>query len=447
IRNTFTVSSDQSPDLESSAEVLVQAPPGPSLLIQKVPDRNTVAPGEIITYTLTVTNLLDTPQTNVVLTDELLGFNETIAELPANGTITRTLTFTVPTGAPNDSVIRNTFIAVSDQSPQVETIAEVIVETGPAVETTLAVRKIPDRTTAEPGETILYTVEVTNTGTIPATNVVVRDSLTGEQLTISVIAPSATERVQFSFTVPAGTPQGQVIANRVTVTWTEQPPGTPPVEDEVRVDVAIPAELPELNVEATPDSPNPGETVIKTITVKNTTGITLTNVNVFDQLVGFRTIIPSLVSGESRVFRLQLLVPPGTVGGTEFRNIVTISPDQTPPQQQEVTVEVQSHPESSLTKTVDRPAGKPGDTVIFTIRACNTGNVPLLNARLTDPLLGIQVLIVRFEVGACETLRVPFVLPDVEEDTIVVNSVMLVSDNGPTREASASVTVIPEEEE
>ncbi|MFG1735531.1 SBBP repeat-containing protein [Paenibacillus sp. 843] len=447
IRNTFTVSSDQSPDLESSAEVLVQTPPGPSLLIQKVPDRNTAAPGETITYTLTVTNLLDTPQTNVVLTDELLGFSETIAELPANGTITRTVTFTVPTDTPNGSVIRNTFIAVSDQSPQVETIAEVNVEIGPAVETTLAVRKLPDRTTAEPGETIRYTVEVTNTGTIPATNVVVRDSLTGQQLTIPVIAPSATERVQFSFTVPAGTPQGQVIANRVTVTWTEQSPDTPPAEDEVRVDIAIPAELPDLDVEATPDLPSPGETVIKTITVTNTTDITLTNVNVFDQLIGFQTIIPSLAPGESRVFSLQLPIPPGTVGGTEFRNIVTMRPDQTPPQQQEVTVEVQSLPDASLTKTVDHPVGKPGDKVIFTIRACNTGNVPLLNVLLTDPLLGIQVRIVRFEVGACETLQVPFVLPDVEEDTLIVNSVKLTSDNGPTREASASVTVITEEEE
>lgn len=249
------------------------------------------------------------------------------------------------------------------------------------------------------------------------------------------------------FTVPAGTPQGQVIANRVTVTWTEQPPGTPPVEDEVRVDVANPAELPDLNVEATPESPMPEETVIKTISVTNTTGITLTNVHVFDQLVNFRTIIPSLAPGESRVFRLQLPIPPGTVGGTKFRNIVTMFPDQTPPQQQEVTVGVQSLPDASLTKTVDRPVGKPEDKVIFTIRVCNTGNVPLLNTLLTDPLLGIQVRIVRFEVGACETLQVPFVLPDVEEDTVIVNSVKLESDNGPTREASASITVIADEEE
>ncbi|WP_127592735.1 hypothetical protein [Paenibacillus lautus] len=70
-----------------------------------------------------------------------------------------------------------------------------------------------------------------------------------------------------------------------------------------------------------------------------------------------------------------------------------------------------------------------------------------MNVLLTDPLLGIQVRIVRFEVGACETLQVPFVFPDVEEDTLIVNSVKLTSDNGPTREASASVTVITEEEE
>lgn len=253
--------------------------------------------------------------------------------------------------------------------------------------------------------------------------------------------------MQFSFTVPAGTPQGLVIANRVTVIWTEQSPDRPPAEDEVRVDIAIPAELPDLDVEATPESPSPGETEIKTITVTNTTGITLTNVQVFDQLIGFHTIIPSLAPGESRVFSLQLPISPGTVGGTEFRNIVTMFPDQAPPQQQEVTVEVQSLPDASLTKTVDHPVGKPGDKVIFTIRACNTGNVPLLNALLTDPLLGIQMRIGRFEVGACETLQVPFVLPDVEEDTLLVNSVRFVSDNGPTREASVLVTVISEEEE
>lgn len=447
IRNTFIASSDQSPELETSTEVVVELPPGPALLIHKIPNRNTVSPGETITFTITVTNLLDIPQTNVVVTDPLLGLNETLPVLPPNTTITLTATFTVPADAEIGSVIVNTVTASSDQSPEAETSSEVSVVTPPVAETTLTVRKLADRTNVLPGETIRYTVEVTNTGANAATDVVVSDSLTGQQRTIPVIAPGETARVNFEFTVPADTAAGTVIANRVTVTWPEQPPGTPTVQDEERVTVADPAELPEPEIEATPEAPKPGETVTKTITVANVTSNTLTNVHVIDSLLGFNTILPSLAPGERRVFTLQLPIPPGAQGGTQFRNIVTIFSDQTPQQQAEVVIGVQPLPDASLVKSVAPASGRPGETVIFTITIRNTGNVPLLNVRLTDPLLRSQERIVRLDVGATETLRIPFVLPEVEEDTVIVNAATLSSDNGPTRQASASVRVIAEEEE
>ncbi|SFD52365.1 conserved repeat domain-containing protein [Paenibacillus catalpae] len=447
IRNTFTAVSDQTPQLETVAEVAVQGLPAPSLVIHKLPDRNSASPGEIVTYALTVTNLLDIPQTNVVLSDPLLGLSETIASLPANGTVTRTLSFTIPDDTVIGSIIRNTFTVSSDQTPLIETIAEVVVQIAPAEVTTLTVRKLSDRTVAEPGETIQYTVEVTNTGSAPATSVAIQDSLTGEQFNIPVIAPGETERISFAFVVPASTTQGTVIANRVTVTWPEQPAGTSSLQDEARITVTIPAELPEVNIEALPESPKPGETVLKTIIVTNVTGRTLTNVRISDPLLGFRTRIPVLVPGESRTFTLQLPIPAGTSGGTVFRNTVTVFSDETPLQQGEVTVQAQALPDASLTETVDRPIGRPGETVFFTLRASNTGNVPLLNVRLSAPLLDVQLRLTEFDPGASETLRVPFVLPDVEEETIIVSPVTLVSDNGPLREASASVTVIPEEEE
>lgn len=444
IRNTFITSSDQSPPINTISEVIVEDLPGPTLLIQKVADRNTAAPGDTITYTLTITNLVGVPQTNVLLSDPSLGLNETIAELPANATITRIVTFTVPVSAVSGSVIRNTLIVSSDQSPPEQSVNEVSVVPEPV--TTLTVRKRADRTAAEPGETILYTIEVTNTGEIPATNVVVRDSLTGQQFTIPVIAAGRTERVNFSFTVPAGTTFGSIIANRVIVTWDEQAPGSPPVQDEERVTIADPVELPQLEIEASPETPKPGETVVKTITVTNVTGSTLTNVHVSDSLLNFRTIIPTLAPGERRVFKLPLPIPPGMQRAAQFRNIVTIFSDQTPPQQQEVVITEQSLPNASLAQTVAPPIGKEGETVIFTIRACNTGNVPLINVRISAPLLRQQLLIERFEVGACETLRIPFILPDVEEDTDIISLATLTSDNGPTREAKASVIVTAEEE-
>lgn len=445
IRNTLIASSDQSVPTETINEVTVEEPIVHALLIQKVSDRNTASPGDTITYTLTVTNLVGVPQTNVVLSDPLLGLNETIAELPANATISRTVRFAVPANAVPGSVIRNTFIASSDQAPPEETVNEVTVVPGPV--TTLIVRKRSDRTAAEPGETIHYTIEVTNTGGIPATNVVVRDSLTGQQFTIPVIAAGETERVNITFTVPAGAAFGSIIANRVTVTWDEQVPGSPPAQDEERVTIADPVVLPDLEIEATTETPIPGETVVKTITVTNTTSNTLTNVRVSDSLLNFRTVIPTLAPGERRVFTLQLPIPSGTQGATPFRNIVTIFSDQTPPQQQEVVITAQSLPDASLTVTVNHPIGRPGETVFFTIRACNTGNVPLINVRRVAPLLHLQVHIERLEVGACETLRVPFVLPDVEEDTVIVSPATLTSVNGPTLTASASIQVIAEEEE
>ncbi|WP_343861257.1 DUF7507 domain-containing protein, partial [Paenibacillus motobuensis] len=439
IVNRLTVTSAESGTQEVESTVTVE---GIGLTLSKQPNRTFAAPGETITYTLTVTNLLATVQTNVVLSDPLLSFSETVPVLPANVTITRFVSFTVPAGAANGSVITNTFTASSDQTPLQETTAKIVVRSVPGAETTLQVVKLPDRSEVAPGETVHYTVQVTNIGSNPATNVIVRDSLTGTVETITVIAPGETVVVNFSFTVPASTLNGTVIANRVSVTWAEQPPGSLPVQSEARVTVAVPITPPELDVHVTPTTANPGETVIKTITITNVSNQTITNVHVTDSLLNFRTVIPSLAPGERRTFTLPFTIPVGTIGGTLFRNTVTIFSDQTAQQQETVFIQTASLPDAELTATVDRPTGQPGETVIFTIQVTNTGNVALLNGILDAPLLGVHLQIARFEVGATEIIRVPFVLPNVKETTVITSPVTFSSDNGPTRQASASVTVI-----
>lgn len=237
---------------------------------------------------------------------------------------------------------------------------------------------------------------------------------------------------------------GTVVANRVTATWAEQPPGSPPVQSETRVTVAEPIALLELDVWGHPSTADPGTTVIKTITITNVTGRTVTHIRVSDSLVGFRTVIASLAPSEQRMFNLPFAIPAGTTGGTVFPNIVTIISDQTPLQQETVRITTSSLPDAELTETVDRAQGRPGETVIFTIQVRNTGNVALTDAVLTAPLLGIQFHIARFDVGAIETIQVPFVLPNVNQTTVIISPVMFSSDNGPFRTASASVEVIVE---
>jgi uncharacterized repeat protein (TIGR01451 family) len=443
IVNVLTVQSAETGPQQVVSTVTVA---GEGLSLGKQPVQTFAAPMETITYTLMVVNLLAVPQTNVLLSNPLLGINETVASLPANETITRSASFTVPAGAANGSVITSIFTAASDQTPRQVTTAQIVVLSVPGAETTIAALKQSDRNVAAPGETVRYTVKITDTGSNPATNVIINDSLTGTQTMIPVIAPGETALVEFMFTIPSTAEQGTVFANRVTVTWPEQPPGSL-VQSEARVTVAIPIVLPELTVQVNSATANPGETVFMTITITNDTNLTLMNIHVFDSLVGFRTVIPSLATSERRSFTLPFMIPGGTIGDTVFLNTITIYSDQTPQQQETVFTRTASLPDAMLIETVDRLEGRSGETIFFTIQVLNTGNVALLNAILIAPLLGIQLQFARFEVGADGMIRVPFVLPGVEEDTVLTSPVTFVSDNGPTRRASASVLVIAEEEE
>ncbi|MFF2090574.1 SBBP repeat-containing protein [Paenibacillus sp. NPDC058174] len=441
--NELTVRTSEAGTQQVIASVTVV---GTGLSLSKTADRALAAPGETVNYTLSIENLTVLPQTNLALNDPLLGISETVASLAAGATITRSGSYTVPAVAVNGSVIVNTFTAASDQTPLQEAAADVVVRTDPDATTTLAVKKLPDRNVAAPGETIRYTVEITNTGANPATNVTVFDSLTGTQNTIAVIAPGETALAEYTFPVSSTALQGTVFANRVTVDWLERPEDTLPVQSEARVVVGLPATLLELIVEAAPPVAKPGDTVSKIIRITNKSDRVLTNIRGIDLLVRFNTVIPVLAPGENRVFTLPFTIPADTVGGTTFLNNVAVFSNQSPLQQAAVVITAQALPSAVLTETVNRPEGSPGDTVIFTIRLRNTGNVGLLNTRLTAPLLHFQFFEPNFEVGADEIIRIPYVLPETDEDIVITSPVTVVADNITSLHASASVRVIVEEE-
>lgn len=451
IMNELTVQSTQTGSEQIVSTVTV-SPVG--LALSKTADLSVAAPGDTVLFTLTVTNTLAEAQTNVVLNDPLLGLSETIPIIPASGTITRTGSFTIPADAANGSVITNSFTASSDQTPLQTATTEVVVVSVPGATTTLTVSKFPDRSVAATGETVTYTVEVTNTGSNPATNVSIVDSLTGNSTVIPVIAPGATAVVMFTFQIPTNALQGTVFANRVTVNWPENPVPAP-IFSETRVVVALPSTLIDINVTADPPTASPGATVNKTIQVTNASNVTvtdvpnriLTDVRVFDLLLNFNEVIPVLGPGESRSFTLPFTIPATSVGGELFQNNVVVFSNQSPLQTTSVDIVTELLPNVVLTETVDRPIGRPGELVHFLITFQNTGNVVLLNGVLTAPLFNLQVRLETFDIGAVENIRIPFILPDVEEDTIITSLVSFVSDNGPARNATASVLVIAEEEE
>ncbi|WP_160397284.1 DUF7948 domain-containing protein [Paenibacillus sp. MMS18-CY102] len=443
LANLLTVTSNES---EPSEVLSVIAIVGQGLSLSKTADTVSAAPGATVNYTLAVANLLNVPQTNVTLNDPMLGISETVASLPAGGSIVRVAPFAVPADTASGSVVTNLFAAASDQTPLQRTSATVVVQSVPGAPTTLALRKLPDRNVARPAETIIFTVEVTNTGGNLATSIVLLDSLTGAQATIPMLDPGQTAYVQFPFTVPADAVQGTVFANRVTAQWPEQPAGGVPAQSDTHVTVGLSRFLLQLTNTAIPAAANPGAAVPFTVTVRNLSALLLTNVRAIQPLTSFSADIPSLAPGESRSFTQPFTIPPDAVGGTAFTSHAVAFSDQTPLQQAPASVTTTVLPNAALTQTVDRPEGQPGETVFFTIRVRNTGNVALINAVLLAPLFNLRLRSDFIAIGADDSIRIPFVLPDVDEDTTIVSPANLTSDNGPTLEAAVSVRVIVDEE-
>ncbi|QKS44683.1 DUF11 domain-containing protein [Paenibacillus cellulosilyticus] len=438
IDNMITVQSPEAGTAQAEAIVTVV---GLGLALTKTADRQFAIQGDTMFYTLTVTNLTDAPQTNVVLADETLGFHEVIPVLDAGATIERTISFVVPS-VPDGTALRNIATCSSDQSPPEQAEAVVGVNSE-LVFTTLRVTKIPDKSIASPGETIVYTASVTNTGSSTATTITLRDSLTGTQFVLPSLAPGEKKFVTFSYTVPVNTKQGTVIHNVVLVTS----PQTDPITAEADVPIALPHALLELTKTADRPSAKPGETVYFRISVTNKSAIDLHTVRVFDNLTQFSTVIPVLHPGETRAFAQTFQIPLDARGGDVFVNTATAFSDETPFEQASVSVSTVSIPEFTLKETVDRPVVFGGETILFTIHSENVGNVDLINFVLRAPLFHFVLRIARFQVGGKFTGRFPFVTPEVEDDTVFISPVTAQADNKGPKHVEASVLVLPEDDE
>ncbi|WP_127529920.1 DUF7507 domain-containing protein [Paenibacillus kobensis] len=436
-RNTAFALSDETPvPVEAEASFSVGA--APALGLSKTVNVPTAVPGETVIFTIVAANTSTAPLTNVNITDSLLGFIAVIPFLAPGTSESVTAEFVIPLQSPAGTVFVNTATATSDQSLTVTASSSVVTAAAPA----LSLLKTVNTNLAAPGETVTYFIFIENTGNVPLTNVQINDPLFGLSETVTVIQPRTTLRLTVPFAIPLDALADVRIFDILNV-GTDQTP----VQSTISELIVASRFSVDLRKTANVTEAQPGSTVTFTTTVTNTSNQKLTNLNLIDLLTSLNEVLEELHPGETATLTTSVVVPPFAEPGSLLTNTVTLSTGETAPQSASASVVVQALARASLDKMVVPTSGKSGEKVLFTIQLRNTGNVPLVNVRLTDPLLGLQVQIVRFDVRAIETLRTPFVLPEVEEDTKLVNVAALVSDNGPTLEARASVVVIPEEEE
>src|SRR5690606_32688664 len=194
------------------------------------------AVGDVLEYTITVTNTGNVTLENIEVNDALTGRTETIASLWPNGANTFTITYTILQPDQDNGSVLNTATDTGkdpDGNPvEPEDPTDGEVETPgtqtPAFTLVKALTTINGNaaTTAynAVGDVLEYTITVTNTGNVTLENIAVSDPLTGLNQTIVSLAPGAVETLTTTYTITQADLDNGSVLNTATATG-EDPDG------------------------------------------------------------------------------------------------------------------------------------------------------------------------------------------------------------------------------
>lgn len=329
-------------------------------------------------------------------------------------TVVFTRTYTVPVGD---------FNIPGNTDDDIDTIGEATADAGAVVATdpedvplnaatgaiTLAKTGSPDFNVVAPagvanvGDTINYTFVVTNTGTVTLDNVTVTDpGLTVVGGVIGSLAPGASATAVASLALTQVEIDAGIFNNTANVTG-DPANGAPQVlaADSESVTLPAPSTITLDKVGTLNDGgdgiANVGDTVSYAFTVQNTGGVTLNAVTLTDPgLTVVGGTMGSLAPGDTANATATLTLTQPLIDAGVYNNTATVS--GTPangsamaPVNDSATVPLPA-PAITLVKSGTVNAGgngRPdvGETITYTFTVSNTGNVPLTNVTVNDPLV------------------------------------------------------------
>ena len=272
---------------------------------------------------------------------------------------------------------------------------------------TLGLTKTTPSTNVVLGNVITYTYSVTNTGSLPLTNVTVTDPMAGlSAITCapaqgSTLASGATMSCTATYTVTQADVDAGSIINTGTVTGKDPSNNTITKTASKTVTAAQSSTL-TLTKAAVPSSGvTAGSVVAYTLSGTNTGTTTLLNVTVSDPLVGALSCAPATpatlapnatisCTGSYTVTQANVdagsFLNTGTISGlTPANNPVSATGSKTVTATQTSTV--------GLTKSASPSTGVVAGTVVtYTFAGQNTGTVTLHNVGISDPMSGLSAL-------------------------------------------------------
>nr|WP_255433562.1 choice-of-anchor K domain-containing protein [Tessaracoccus sp. MC1865] len=400
-------------DVTDTDDETVPATQTPAIQIVKSADLTSYdAAGDVVTYTLTVTNTGNVTLSDVSVSDEMLAvdaaacaatlvpgascelsfeYTVTQADVDAGSIYNLASTTGTPPGENPPVTDEDDETVPGDQFPAIEIIKTADVESVDAV-----------------GDVVTYTLTVTNTGNVTLTDVVISDEMLDIEnaLCAESLAPAEQCSVELEHTVTQADLDAGEIVNVATTTGT--PPGdNPPPTDEDDETVVV-DQLPAISLDKSADKVQyvvVGEVITYNLLATNTGNVTLTDVVISDEMFDLTDVLcaESLAPGEQCLIELKHTVSQGDIDARFVHNIAVV--EGTAPNGDIVTDEDDVLVESpevlpgsgdiEIIKSAN-VAGpvRLGDKIVYSFKVTNTGDTTLTDVSVDDPKLkaaGISV--------------------------------------------------------
>ncbi len=442
ITNTarITAAAQSDPDTTNNASSAAFGTQSADLRVTKTASAGTVNEGSPVVFTIRLVNAGPDTATGVVLKDKLPGGLAYSGHSASVGSyVSGTGTWTLGTVTPGDSAFLtlNAVVASGTGGTMITNTASVYAAaqsdpvggnnvSAAAVRvllSDLSAAKAANRSRAAEGDTVTFTVTVTNEGPDPATSVSAVDSLppgftyvshsasagtwtpAGGLWSIGTLGTNASAVLTLAARVNAGT-AGSSLTNRVAIQAGDQADHDA-ADNTAAAVVAIPSVNLGLVKTVNTAVPTELDTLVYTLTLTNEGPDNATGARVTDVLpagLSFVSAAPSqgtwssgsglwtvggLANGASAVLTLRARVNSGT-GGTTITNTGTISDlSETDPvpgnNSSSVSVVVQTA-DLFVMKSVNALTPNVGDTLTFTVTAGNQGPHPATQAVVLDLL-------------------------------------------------------------
>lgn len=385
--------------------------------------------GDIVTYSFLVTNAGNVTLRDVTVTDQLPGLSAIVfgpwpaqqGVLAAGESVTATATYSLTQADVDAGRVDNTATttgtppqgpSVSDEDDETVTISPT-----PAIEL-VKTGSLAAGAAGVAGDRIEYAFTVTNVGNTTLTGVTIADELPGlSEIVFSqwpaqagVLAPGESVEARATYALTQADVDAGVVNNHATSTGT--PPSGPPVQDEDEDEQPLP-QLPQLTLVksgslAEGSTGVAGDLVEYTFEITNVGNVTLTAVDLTDELPGLSAITfgewPSLervlAPEESVVATATYTLTQADVDAGQVDN--TASATGTPPSgppvndEDDETVPVPQGPRIDLIKTGALEQGAAsgvGDQIRYSFTITNAGNVTLSGVELHDSLPGLSQIV------------------------------------------------------